>query len=653
MKAQRAAERCHRAVRVALAAAYAVAARGAAPEPKALPPATAFAGAKACADCHPKNFEAWSKDWHARALAKAAPGTVKGDFGGVHFKGASSEAWMERKDGGFVTRTADRDGTVRAFPVDWVLGGKRMQDPVTVLDDGRWQVLPVYWHVTGKGEWTDYNESKQGAVGPDHPFFWTNFRRNANHECLECHETGVHVDYDRKTHRIATTFADAGIACESCHGPGARHAASIEIRDIVQPRKVSPELGLAICARCHGAHQPLYSVLDPALQFRPGRPYGERFESVMVTDGPLLSPDFFADGRPKSSTYELQALVQSACYKKGGATCLSCHTPPHGDHGDDELAVPKDGSDPGDATCRPCHASIFASTAAHTHHRAAEAQRCVACHMPRIVPSVLDRFADHSLDVPVPENTARHGVPNACGTCHADRSPDALAKSLHEWWPKAEARQRRRLRLADAIDQEKKAASEEPLRAVMADRAEAPDLRGAAAMLLALRFPRSAQASIAPLLTDGDPRVRARAILALQQAPIESAGALLRPLLADTDLEVRLAAASVLIADDDPKAEATLRAMENDPATEALLVPHTELGLLEARRGKLDLAEAQLSRAVELQFWNAFALVRLGDLHAIERKWETARADFEEALRFDPQNAEARRRIQLLASEGH
>ena len=35
------------------------------------------------------------------------------------------------------------------FPVDWVIGGKRMQDDVTVFPDGRWQVLPVYFHVTG------------------------------------------------------------------------------------------------------------------------------------------------------------------------------------------------------------------------------------------------------------------------------------------------------------------------------------------------------------------------------------------------------------------------------------------------------------------------------------------------------------------------
>ena len=29
-----------------------------------------------------------------------------------------------------------------------------------------------------------------------------------------------------------------------------------------------------------------------------------------------------------------------------------------------------------------------------------------------MLPRPLDRFADHSIDVPVPQNTERHGVPN-------------------------------------------------------------------------------------------------------------------------------------------------------------------------------------------------------------------------------------------------
>ena len=49
--------------------------------------------------------------------------------------------------------------------------------------------------------------------------------------------------------------------------------------------------------------------------------------------------------------------------------------------------------------------------------------------MPSVLTSVLDRFADHALDVPDPRNTVRHQVPSACGECHRERSPEDLAQS--------------------------------------------------------------------------------------------------------------------------------------------------------------------------------------------------------------------------------
>ena len=41
--------------------------------------------------------------------------------------------------------------------------------------------------------------------------------------------------------------------------------------------------------------------------------------------------------------------------------------------------------------------------------------------MPRTVLSIKAQIRDHSLSIPVPENTTRHGIPNACNLCHKDR----------------------------------------------------------------------------------------------------------------------------------------------------------------------------------------------------------------------------------------
>ena len=346
-----------------------------------LPSRDAFAGSDACAECHEKNHTAWLKDWHSRALRKTAPGAVAGRFDRAHYKGASSEAWMERRGDRYVMRTRDREGRVGAYDVAWLIGGKRMQDAVTVFDDGRWQVLPVYFHVTGKGEWVDYNEVKQGVVGPEHPFFWTNFRRTANKECLDCHSTGLDARYDRETHVWSTTYADAGVACEACHGPGARHAETKAKGDIIHPGHIDRELALAICGSCHGPREPIFPLLDAKHRFRPGDRYEDHYQSLVIVDGSQRSGEYFADGRPNTSSFEYQALLQSACYRSGHATCLTCHTAPHEKHGPNEMKADPDGA------CRDCHARVAAEGEARGPFWITGTRRTWCCRRGRRTPT--------------------------------------------------------------------------------------------------------------------------------------------------------------------------------------------------------------------------------------------------------------------------
>src|SRR5262249_53685680 len=372
-------------------------------------------------------------------------------------------------------------------------------------------------HVTGKA-WVDYTEAKQGSLAPDHPFYWTNFRRTANRECLDCHATGLAVRYDRAARRFTTEFADPGVTCEACHGPGGRHAETQEPSDIVNPKRLAAPQAMAVCAQCHGPRNPLFPLLDAAHRFRPGDLYDDHYQALVVVDGRERSGDFFADGRPRTSSFEYQALAQSACWRRGQATCLGCHTAPHEAERPDELRAAADD------TCPACHAHTFAAGRAHTRHRRVG---CVGCHMPSIVTGVLDAFADHSLDVPDPEVTARHGVPNACNACHAHATekPEVTAAALARLWRGAGTRQARRRRLADAIDEATRGRSREPLLAVLADRDEAPTLRGVAAVLLGQRFPGDAPAALTPLLDDADALVRVRAVEGLGFARARGAAA--------------------------------------------------------------------------------------------------------------------------------
>lgn len=68
--------------------------------------------------------------------------------------------------------------------------------------------------------------------------------------CLACHTTG----YDQKTGK----FADAGVTCEACHGPGADFATV----PIMRNKEKAVAAGLVIpteatCRRCHRTDNPM------------------------------------------------------------------------------------------------------------------------------------------------------------------------------------------------------------------------------------------------------------------------------------------------------------------------------------------------------------------------------------------------------------
>jgi hypothetical protein len=67
--------------------------------------------------------------------------------------------------------------------------------------------------------------------------------------------------------------------------------------------------------------------------------------------------------------------------------------------------------------------------------------------MPRNVVSIKAKIRDHGIGLPAPENTERHGIPNACNNCHQDRTPAWAAAAIDSWFPGS-----RRKKLLDRAD---------------------------------------------------------------------------------------------------------------------------------------------------------------------------------------------------------
>src|SRR5207247_1736658 len=134
---------------------------------------------------------------------------------------------------------------------------------------------------------------------------------------------------------------------------------------------------------------------------------------------------------------------------------------------------------------------------------------------------------------------------------------------------------------------------------------------------------RNSAATLAPLLDDPDPLLRARGAESLGYArvarPVVDRIAALA--IADPSLTVRQSAMTALTSLGDPaRAARAARALIATPDGDALPQPHLIIGYLASRRGELDLAEHELTRALSLVPYHADARVWLAEVYLRQHK---------------------------------
>ncbi|MCW5981024.1 MAG: DmsE family decaheme c-type cytochrome [Bryobacteraceae bacterium] len=151
--------------------------------------------------------------------------------------------------------------------------------------------------------------------------------------CQACHEDIFSTFQKKNPHAVVETQPKhgwEGRACESCHGPGAKHSESADAGEILNPAKLSPARTDAICLNCH-----------------------------------LNTPTHV--GR-----------VQGG-HAKGQVSCVGCHPVHHAVDG--EMAQRRHSRI--NAQCAACHTDVWASfQRPHAHRLEQRAMSCVDCHNP-------------------------------------------------------------------------------------------------------------------------------------------------------------------------------------------------------------------------------------------------------------------------------
>jgi predicted CXXCH cytochrome family protein len=425
-----------------------------------------YAGSETCSRCHVDIYRQWSQSGMAKMLRPYLPQNVIGDFekknefftgddilyreGKLEITSHDDRALFARmviRGGHHYFDIKESDGRWHSYPVDYTIGSKWQQAYATKLPNGQIHVLPIQYSVVAK-QWLNYWKiiDSPGSERAD-PNNWQKHDGTTSYQlnCAVCHTSQLRNTLGGGLALDHVVFREPGIGCEMCHGPSAGHVEAMTTGKFYakQPldppvdfRRVTNRQFVAICAQCHMQSNVHHGDAQGELNYSSNGTF--YLENVALPLGEFTRGAFFRDGRFTQATFMVEAMERSQCFRKGQASCGTCHDP-HGHEDSSNLTSLKFKDEP-DRMCTGCHTQFQDKTqaAAHSHHSIeSEASHCVECHMPRIVDGMLLRVRSHQIDdIPNADMTMRFGQqdsPNACLLCHSDKNPEWVQGQLRSW----------------------------------------------------------------------------------------------------------------------------------------------------------------------------------------------------------------------------
>ena len=409
----------------------------------AAPPAPAYAGSKACKNCHQAEFEAGSeREWRrcCNPTARKMSLTILATNGSSLGCKSDPVAYMKVEKGRHIFQIRAEDGAWHRYPVDYTIGFKWQQAYTTVLPDGRIQVFPIQYDVI-KHEWINYWQSidHAGSERADVRAFHrmadgTNSQRN----CAPCHTSQLRAGTNNDVTR--SSFLEGGINCEMCTVRRENRSAELPINGPWTRRWTSGTSATA--TRCRSA---LHATCGPQYGFPMPRFPANFLRNIpnapirsLCEKRSMLRKAFYKDGRFRETTFIVEAFMRSGCLRKGGAQGGHCHNPHLSGQGEDHSSL-KFAANP-DEICLQCQTKYRVDVECHTHRRASShGSRCEACHMPRIMNSLLFKARSHQIDdLSIAEEALRFReaeIPNTCLECHSSKDVLWVQAQLKLWKP--------------------------------------------------------------------------------------------------------------------------------------------------------------------------------------------------------------------------
>jgi len=368
--------------------------------------ASTFVGSTVCQSCHSEQFNGWKDSHHDQAMKIADSTSILADFTNVRFTSNAISSLFFKKGNDYFVNTQGNDGKYHDYKIEYTFGFTPLQQYIVKFPDGKYQCLQTAWD-SKKNEWFDLQPNLE--IKPNEWIHWTGGGMRWNSACADCHSTNLEKKFDSKSDTYNTTFSEIDVGCEACHGPSSSHVNfyknNTESKNISPPTmnrskaRSSKEL-VDQCARCHSRRNQITKVYDYSGTFM------DHYEPSL-----LIDPLYELDGQIRDEVYVYGSFVQSKMYNSG-VSCKDCH---------DVHSMKL--KQTGNALCLSCHTPNYDTPSHHFHEANTEATQCVSCHMTGKTYMGNDFRRDHSFRIPRPDQTVTSGTPNACNSCHTEKTP--------------------------------------------------------------------------------------------------------------------------------------------------------------------------------------------------------------------------------------
>jgi hypothetical protein len=270
-----------------------------------------YVGAATCSGCHTDLYDSFMKSGHAWGFSKVSEG--------------QAPAYPYTK-----VSTLPQGYTWN--DVTYVIGGY-LRKALFVNKDG--YIITDEPGKSGNPSYLNQFNFENSIVGKDAALVsYLAGTDKLPYDCGECHTTG-YSDWPADVHQdnlpgLVGTWAEPGVQCEACHGPGSQHAGN------PQGFRMSIDRSSDLCGQCHTR---------------------DAKEMVEVADG------FIAGNQQYDESFQSKHLTLD---------CVTCHNPHLGIEQLHQAKLPTTRT-----TCENCHWQEA------QNRKSMENLPCVECHMPR------------------------------------------------------------------------------------------------------------------------------------------------------------------------------------------------------------------------------------------------------------------------------